>query len=414
MKLAQWQKTVADDPSRFKVVVAGRRAGKTFLSIREICYRAREPNKTIFYITSSYRAARMIVWKPLKQRLLDLRWVKKINESNLEITLKNGSVIALKGADDGGQRLRGISLSYVVIDEAAQCQLEDLWGEVLRPALADQQGGALFISTPMGKANMLYDLWLDAQDNENWMTYSITTLEAGFVSQEEIDQARTEMNDKQFRQEFLATWEDAAHRVAWNFDRDKHIRSAPATADTNTLLIGMDFNVQPLVCAVFVADNKEDLYQIDEIVINESHTQEMADEIKARYPDKKIVVFPDPSGSRRQTSSGGKSDHIILENAGFQVLAPRKHEPVRDRINTFNSRLLTADGNIHLFFDKKCKYTIECLDKHTFKEGTQIPAKDGVNDYSHMFDAASYAVSYLWKLRKQQIQPAKPQRWTVR
>jgi PBSX family phage terminase large subunit len=413
MKLAQWQKTVADDPSRFKVVVAGRRAGKTFLSIREICYRAREPNKTIFYITSSYRAARMIVWKPLKQRLLDLRWVSKVNESNLEITLKNGSVIALKGADDGGQKLRGISLSYVVIDEAAQCQLEDLWGEVLRPALADQQGGALFISTPMGKANMLYDLWLDAQDNENWMTYSITTLEAGFVSQEEIDQARTEMNDKQFRQEFLATWEDAAHRVAWNFDRDKHIRSAPITANKETILIGMDFNIQPLVCAIFVADNKEDLYQIDEIVINESHTQEMAEEIKTRYPNKKIVVFPDPSGSRRQTSSGGKSDHIILENAGFQVLAPRKHDPVKDRINTFNSRLLTANGETHLFFDKKCKYTIECLDKHVFKEGTQIPAKDGVNDYSHMFDAASYAVSYLMKLRKQ-AQPVKPQRWTVR
>jgi PBSX family phage terminase large subunit len=413
MKLAPWQKTVADDPSRFKVVVAGRRAGKTFLSIREICYRAREPNKTIFYITSSYRAARMIVWKPLKQRLLDLRWVSKVNESNLEITLKNGSVIALKGADDGGQKLRGISLSYVVIDEAAQCQLEDLWGEVLRPALADQQGGALFISTPMGKANMLYNLWLDAQDNENWMTYSITTLEAGFVSQDEIDQARTEMNDKQFRQEFLATWEDAAHRVAWNFDRDKHIRSAPITANKETILIGMDFNIQPLVCAIFVADNKEDLYQIDEIVINESHTQEMAEEIKTRYPNKKIVVFPDPSGSRRQTSSGGKSDHIILENAGFQVLAPRKHDPVKDRINTFNSRLLTANGDTHLFFDKKCKYTIECLDKHVFKEGTQIPAKDGVNDYSHMFDAASYAVSYLMKLRKQ-AQPVKPQRWTVR
>ena len=413
MKLAPWQKTVADDPSRFKVVVAGRRAGKTFLSIREICYRAREPNKTIFYITSSYRAARMIVWKPLKQRLLDLRWVSKVNESNLEITLKNGSVIALKGADDGGQKLRGISLSYVVIDEAAQCQLEDLWGEVLRPALADQQGGALFISTPMGKANMLYNLWLDAQDNENWMTYSITTLEAGFVSQDEIDQARTEMNDKQFRQEFLATWEDAAHRVAWNFDRDKHIRSAPITANKETILIGMDFNIQPLVCAIFVADNKEDLYQIDEIVINESHTQEMAEEIKTRYPNKKIVVFPDPSGSRRQTSSGGKSDHIILENAGFQVLAPRKHDPVKDRINTFNSRLLTANGETHLFFDKKCKYTIECLDKHVFKEGTQIPAKDGVNDYSHMFDAASYAVSYLMKLRKQ-AQPVKPQRWTVR
>ena len=127
MKLSDPQRAIADDDSRFKVVVAGRRFGKTYLSMREICYRARIPNQEIFYITTSYRAAKMILWKPLKRRLQDLRWVKKINESELSILLKNGTTISLKGSEDP-DKLRGVSLSYAVIDEAAECKLDELWG----------------------------------------------------------------------------------------------------------------------------------------------------------------------------------------------------------------------------------------------------------------------------------------------
>ena len=73
MKLSPPQTLIAQDPHRWKVVIAGRRFGKTFLSIRQLCYYAKEPNREVFYITSSYRSAKMIVWKPLKRRLLDLR-----------------------------------------------------------------------------------------------------------------------------------------------------------------------------------------------------------------------------------------------------------------------------------------------------------------------------------------------------
>ena len=157
MKLSAPQQLVADDHHRFKVVIAGRRFGKTFLSIRQLCWEARIPNKEIFYITSSYRAAKMIVWRPLKKRLLDLRWVKKINESELSITLKNNSTISLKGAENPDS-LRGPSLSYCVIDELAEVD-SDLFFEVIRPALSDQEGGAMFIGTPKGRNNWAYDLF---------------------------------------------------------------------------------------------------------------------------------------------------------------------------------------------------------------------------------------------------------------
>jgi hypothetical protein len=408
MKLSTPQQTIADNSSRFKVVVAGRRFGKTYLSMREICYRARQPNQEIFYITTSYRAAKMILWKPLKRRLLDLRWVKKINESELSILLKNGSTISLKGAEDP-DKLRGVSLSYAVIDEAAECKLESLWGEIVRPALADQQGGALFIGTPKGKSNPFYDLYVSAKELTDWSAFQFTTIQGGFVTEQEIAAARQDMSERQFNQEFMATFETYENRVAWAFARDVHVIDEPKEVNTSIIHVGMDFNINPAVATISVQMDAQTLTVIDEIQMFASNTDEMSMEIKRRYPNSKVFVYPDPSGSRRQTSSSGMSDHLILQNAGFIVKAPRKHDPVRDRINAINARFRSAEGKINLYITNSAKYTIECLDKHQFKEGTMVPDKD--SGYDHMFDALSYCVAYMYPIRKTVAQTEQPARW---
>lgn len=406
MILSKTQQQVADSAKRFKLVTAGRRWGKTFLSIREIAYQARLPNKLIWYVTSSYRAAKMIVWKELKNRMLDLRWVSKINESELSIRLKNGSEICLKGSENA-QQLRGVSLSFCVIDEAAQVD-PDVFAEVIRPALADQQGGALFITTPLGKSNWTYDLYRQAQQSPAlWDAYQFTTADGGFVTESEIAAARADMSERQFRQEFLATWEDAASRIAWAFDREKNVQDLP-NYNTIQLEVGMDFNVSPIT-AVIMVRVKDKLYVIDEIQMHNSNTQELADELKSRYPQSQITVYPDPSGNARKTSANGLTDHTILQNAGFTVRAPRRHDAVRDRINAINARFCSADGVRHLFISKKCKYIIESLDKYCFKEGTQIPDKD--SGFDHQFDALSYAVAYLHPLKRDQDQMEKKPQW---
>ena len=407
MQLSEPQKTIASDDSRFKVVCAGRRFGKTYLSLREICYHARLPNREIFYITSSYRAAKMILWKPLKQRLLDLRWVKKINESELTIVLKNNSQISLKGSENKDS-LRGIRLDYCVIDEAADCD-PDLFPEIVRPALADNQGGAMFIGTPKGRGNYFFDLYQAADELKDWSRFQFTTLDGGFVKQEEIDAAKQEMSERQFKQEFLATFETYDNVVAWAFDRKANVAHYDR-ATPMELHIGMDFNVNPICATVGVREGNS-MWIIDEIQIFSSNTEELAAEIVTRYGGCKINVYPDPSGQRRQTSSSGRSDFTILQNAGFKVFAPRRHDPVKDRINALNARLRSADGKNHLFISPIAKYTIESLEKYTYKEGTQIPDKD--SGYDHMFDALSYSVAYLFPIRKQ-ITNTPPQRWTVR
>ena len=408
MKLSEPQQRIAKDDSRFKVVCAGRRFGKSYLSMREICYRARIPNREIFYLTTSYRAAKMILWKPLKHKLQDLRWVRKINETEMSILLKNGSTISLKGAEDP-DRLRGVSLDYVVIDEAADCKLDELWGEVLRPALADREGGALFIGTPKGKSNSFYDLYTFAKDSSNtdWAAWQFTTIEGGFVTQQEIEAARQDMNERQFRQEFLATFETFENRVAWAFDRDTNVKSL-SQPNTDIIHVGMDFNRSPITATVGVRV-EDTMWIIDELYIMGSNTDELCDEIESRYPYAKVFVYPDPSGSRQQTSSGGRSDHTILANRGFVVKAPRKHDPVRDRINAINARFKDATGANHLFIDPKCRHTINSLDKHVFKPGTQIPDKDTGED--HVFDALSYCIAYLWPVRRTVTAPRTQSGW---
>ena len=156
MKLTDPQKTIARDTSRFRVVAAGRRFGKTFLAIRELAFFARIPNKNIYYIAPTYRQAKTIVWEDLKKRLIELRWVKKINETDLRIDLVNGSRISLRGSDNPDS-LRGVSLDFVVFDEFADID-PVTWDAVIRPALADKQGHALWIGSPKGK-NHFYDLY---------------------------------------------------------------------------------------------------------------------------------------------------------------------------------------------------------------------------------------------------------------
>lgn len=404
MPLSAVQQEVVNSKKRFKVCIAGRRMGKTTLAIREICYHARQPNVNVWLVGPSYRSIKMVAWKQLKHKLLDLRWAAKVNESSLEITLKNGSVISLKGSDSPDS-LRGSKLAFCAIDEIADCD-PDLFPEIIRPALADSQGGALIIGTPKGKNSHAYKLFCMAEEHpESWHSFQYTTAQGGFVKQEELDAARLEMDERTYRQEFEATWETFSGVIAYNFSREHNLKRLE-NPDLRHLLVGMDFNTSPCTAAIFVQLGKE-MYQIDEISMLNSNTQEVAEELLRRYPKSKITCFPDPSGNSRRTSASGATDFTILRNSGFEVKAPTRHNLVRDRINSFNARLCSIDGVRHLFIDPKCKYTIESLEKYCYKEGTQVPDK---GQWDHMFDAASYCIDYLFPI-KRDIEPQLPQRW---
>lgn len=396
MKLSNPQKNISKDNHRFRVVIAGRRFGKTYLAINELARYARIPDREVYYIAPTYRQAKNIVWKKLKYRLIDLNWVKKVNESELSIILKNDSVISLKGADNYDS-LRGAGLDFIVMDEFADIDRE-AWVEVLRPALADKEGQALFIGTPKGKANWSYDMFLNEKYSEDWKSFQYTTIDGGNVSEKEVEDAKKDMDIRTFNQEMLATFETYGSIICYNFDDDIHIQEPELFAELGAteIYVGMDFNNSPITAAVMYRYGNI-MYQFDEIYMNNSNTNELAQEIKNRYPGYKVNVYPDPAGRQRKTSANGQTDFTILENAGFKVFAPLRHNEIKDRINSFNSRLKTSDGNVHYYVHPRCKHTIESLQKYSYKDNTQIPDK---GKYDHMFDAVSYCIDYLFPLKR--------------
>lgn len=408
MPLSLAQQQIAEDTHRFRVVVAGRRFGKTHLAIRELCYHAREPNREVWYVAPTYRQAKMITWKKLREKITDLRWARKINESELSITLKNNSVISLKGADNYDS-LRGVGLDFLVMDEFADIDPEAFY-ETLRPTLADKMGRALFIGTPKGIGNWAHDLYqMPTENPESWSSYQFTTVDGGQVTPEEVEAARRDLGEREFRQEFLATFETYAGRIYYAFDRKHNVVDGEIKPeDLAVIHVGGDFNIDPM-SAVIAIRKGDDLCVIDEIRMFSSNTNEMCDEIKSRYPKSKIWFYPDPAGAARKTSAGGVTDHTILANAGFVVKSPRQHTPVRDRINAVNSRLCDARGIRHLFIRPGCKYTIEGLERHTYKEGTTQPDKD--SGYDHMMDALGYMIDWLFPIKREREQTFQPKRW---
>ncbi len=205
IKLLPWQQSVWDSKARFKVVAAGRRTGKSRLAAYLlIFYGLQVKSGHVFYVAPTQGQARDIMW----QNLLEVGHpvIKGSHINNLQITLINGATISLKGADRP-ETMRGVSLKYLVMDEYADMKPE-VWEQILRPALADQKGGALFIGTPAGR-NHFYELYTYAQhgDDETYEAWHFTSYDNPILDPEEIDIAKKSMSSYAFRQEFLASFE---------------------------------------------------------------------------------------------------------------------------------------------------------------------------------------------------------------
>ena len=205
IELLEWQKKVWNDPSRFKVVAAGRRCGKSRLAAWLLIVNALQADKGhVFYVAPTQGQARDIMWS----LLLDLGHpvIKSSHVNNMQITLVNGATISLKGADRP-DTMRGVSLKFLCLDEYADMK-PSVFEEILRPALADQKGSCLFIGTPKGR-NHFYELFKYAElgDDPTYEAWHFTSYNNETLDPEEINIAKKSMSSYAFRQEFMASFE---------------------------------------------------------------------------------------------------------------------------------------------------------------------------------------------------------------
>ena len=390
LRLTKERKEILSDPARFKVITAGRRFGKSVLGLMFLLKGQMLQGENRWYITPTYRQGKLTVWKTLKS-IIGNQPGWKINETQMSCT-QSGATIAIKGSD-AADSLRGAELSRFVLDEYAY-QKPGVFEEVIYPMLTTTHGDAMLIGTPDGfSGNNFYDYYLRGQGNDpQWKSWQFKTIDGGFVDSKELELAKSNLDERAYRQEFMASFETAANRAAWAFNRDEHIKVADELSSYK--VIGIDFNVDYMSAVLACIYGDGTIHYIDEIRQNNSSTENICKAMKERWGGVQ-EIYPDPAGSARSTTSN-RSDHQILREHNYLVYARKNHPSNIDRLNALNRKLKDASGKISMTVDPRCKYLIKDL------EQVQRDRKGGIDktnlQLTHSLDACSYLIEYKFPI----------------
>jgi predicted phage terminase large subunit-like protein len=323
IRLLPWQEEVWKDKSRFKVVAAGRRTGKTRFAASTLLVRALSlKNGKVFYVAPTQGQARDVIW----DMLLELGQGVIVNShvNNLTLKLINGAVISLKGSDRP-ETMRGVSLAYVVLDEYADFKPE-VWELILRPALADLKGEALFIGTPMGR-NHFYELYSEAAAGklEDYNAWHYSSYDNPLIDPAEIDTAKRTMSSYAFRQEFMASFEAKGSEMfkeEWiQYDTDE-----PDVGDYYIACdlagfeeVGKKANKRLDNSSIAVVKVNEHGWWVKEIIIGRWTLDETARRIFDAVQDNSPVAVGIEKGISRQAVMSPLSDLMRRHNKYFRV-----------------------------------------------------------------------------------------------
>ena len=390
--LLSWQKGVERDRHRFQVVAAGRRSGKTILAVRRLVRcAAKKPGSINWYVGPTYGAAKDIAWGLLKKMVSNFKQhglIRKANDSDLMVEFTNESVVQLKGASDP-DLLRGSGLDELVVDEIAIMKSE-VWDEVLRPSTSDREAPVLFIGTPKGY-NHFYSLYQnELAFPDFWKSFHIKTIEAGTIGLGEIDQARRDMDERAFRQEYEASFETFGGQVFTDFDRAVHVKPCKYMPEL-PYFNGQDFGWAAPTATLFIqVDAMENVFVFDESKFQETAIaaigRDVLKRMQGRFPEE---LDCDPAGDAKSEAMGTSSVKE-LQKMGFNVRY-RKNYPgvIQDGINLIRKWL----RNRKLFIDPKCVNLIQAFEMYRYPDPkndiqSEIPLKDGISD--HWIDGLRY------------------------
>jgi hypothetical protein len=210
--LLPWQQDVFKDKTRFKVVAAGRRCGKSRMAAVTLLIEGLKcpQGSAVLYVSPTMGQSRQIIWDLLLDLGRDI--IQNSHVNNLDITLINGARIYVRGADRP-DTLRGVSLTYAVLDEVADIKPE-AWEQVIRASLSDKRGRALFIGTPKGR-NWFYDTFKlgESEDDPDWKSWHFTTADNPLIDQKEIESAKKTLSSFAFKQEYMASFTNAGSDI---------------------------------------------------------------------------------------------------------------------------------------------------------------------------------------------------------
>lgn len=409
------------DESRFLVVVCGRRFGKTTtLILKLVKYACKRGPGLYGYFAPTYKQAKLIAWRILKQVVPPHYRVGRPNESELSITLRNGAVIRLFGMDNA-ENLYGIKLMAGICDEYDQMDPQAV-KDVLRPAVSDTVGPLWYCGTPdatRGNIKALFhQVKADKKEGKrsNWNFYHFRSIDGGYIPQEEIDEAKQELDERTYRQQYEATFESAEGKVYYAYDFDTHAQMSAEYTPGLPVRMFWDFNVDPF-CVGFAQVHHQKsgppkVKVFDELVIRNSNTPEMCREfIKkpwvARHQSG-LWVYGDAMGKSRSTKAS-VSDYQIIQDMlsprfrDFQLRVKDANPEVKDRTAAVNSMLKSYDGTVRTEIHPRCKWLHQDLMDVTRKPGTNDIDKRNP-DRTHSSDGLGYFVEYEFPVVKGYLQ----------
>jgi hypothetical protein len=384
---------------RWAVIVAHRRCGKTVACINDLIVKAlieNKPHAQYAYIAPYYSQAKSVAWRYLERFSEPV--LAKSNQSELWVELINGARIRLFGADNPDS-LRGNFLDGVVLDEMADMK-PSLWGEIIRPLLADRLGWATFIGTPKGH-NAFYDIYNEATKKPNWYTKVLRADQTNLLAQSELDDAKASMSDNQYEQEFLCSFEAAIlgayygqeMRRITDLERITTVDYDPMFPCHTAWDLGFNDSTsiwwfQVVYGEIRVLDHHSSNGQPISFYIGLLAQKE--DEFGYKYGYHYL-----PHDARAKTlASGGKS---IIEQISAKI--DIKHLKIVPNLSLQDGIQATRLALTRAWFDNRCEEGIECLrqyqrewddDKKVFRDR---PKHDWT---SHSADAFRY-LSIVWK-----------------
>lgn len=381
-------------------MACGRRFGKSVLARMIVLKWALEQEGLYWIVSPSYKQSKQIHWRDY-QREIPPNVISKKNEVELSIELINGSRIELKGAENPDS-LRGVKLRGLVVDECASIRNWDwLWQEALRPTLTDYSAPAFFIGSPKG-FNSFYDMYLMGQKEGEYKSWKFSSYDNPYIPKGEIDQAKLELTEDTFMQEYMAEFRRFTGLVYKDFDRDKYVKEIK-DFDPVFYIRGLDRGFRHPSAMPIIAVNKDDVwYQIDEIHEAGLTNPQLFNKINDKCEGKEFELST--------MDSAAASDIKDLQDLGLDFLPVKKESGesgvnyVRYKIEKLTERIRTGGYYIH----PKCEKTIWEFENYKWKEKNNPDDRDSespekIND--DMMDSigdlnVTYLHEYKQKIKK--------------
>ena len=423
-KLHKTQYEIATDQHRFKIICAGRRWGKSTLSrLIALQWATSKPNSLIWIVSPTYQQGKDIHWYQGFKREIPQSYILKWNDSELSVTLKNGSVISLKSAENP-DRLKGVRLNGLIVDEiAAMRNWGWVWQEALRATLTDYEAPAIFISTPRG-FNHFHDLYQLGQGEDSiYKSWRFTSYDNPHIPPQEIEQAKKELTEDTFYQEYMADFRKYTGLVYKDFQREVHVVEPFDVPESWSVYRGIDFgSTNPTACLWISVDGDDNWYIIAEHYQTGETIDYHAGLINSNPFSRKVgQSYGDPSGAQWISEFAQRGIYITAANkeigTNFNSWVRYGIEKVSERLKIMpghtvpqvqllvgSDKTVGINGMPKLFIFSTCINTIREFETYRWKEKSVTQAQDlnepdvpeKAND--HAMDALRYfAVSYKKK-----------------